>query len=121
MNAPTTFRSSLQFNDSWRASREQIDALLTAMISSLQSQNARKIDISGNIVEGRLDVAFDIAEVARDQFHAGLRDDDFLVALVLVIRALNAGRVSAPGWPDDKVTDGAIASIRFRCADLVYA
>jgi hypothetical protein len=107
------FACSLQFTDAWRATSEQIDTLLVKMTESLLEDNVSGLTLSGTLADGSLDVFFD-SPVYPDGKTGGA-----VLGLVFVVRALNRGRVSVPGWPDDDAVDGAIASVSVNNAVMV--
>lgn len=109
------FACSLQFMESWRATSEQIDVLLDKMTEYLVTAGVEGLRMGGALTDGSLDIAFRVPAVA------GGGQSDSLLGLALVVRALNSGRVSAPGWPDDEVVDGAIASVRVLEFSLIEA
>ena len=102
------FSCNMRFKDTWRATPDEMDTLLVKMTESFTSYGVRNLKMGGDLVLGLLDVAFDPPQLAGDDF------EDSLKGMALVVRALNNGRVSAPGWPDDEVVDGAIASVQVR-------
>jgi hypothetical protein len=111
---PPRFSCSLRFAHSWRATPEEIDALLGAMISSFSASGVEGLDIGGNIELGTLNLSF------FPPANVGPADDeDSLDGVALVVRALNRGRVSAPGWPSDEVIEDAIASVIVKECALV--
>lgn len=95
---------SLTFSDSWRATREEMTRLIKILFDSLSQDGVQCLTIGGDISEGSLNIDFDIPGATEDS----------LVGMSLVVKALNKGRVSAPGWPDDHVIDTAIASVEVR-------
>lgn len=112
----SNFTCKLAFTHAWKASRMEMDALVCALISSLTESGVAALAISGDISEGTFGLEFSLP-LAVD---AGADDpDDSLRAVGLVVRALNSGRVSAPGWPDDAVIDDAIASVKVQAFGLV--
>lgn len=92
-----------------------MDSLARAIIVSLSAARVEDLAISGDISEGTFSISFGRTADA-EPF-----TDDSLDAVGLVVRALNAGRVSAPGWPDDAVIDEAIATVKIRHFGLVPA
>ena len=106
----------LQFAHSWRATRDEINALLEALIDSLTASGVATLQIGGDLSQGTLRLEFESpsANEADDT-------DDSLVAIGLVVKALNSGRVSAPGWPDDAVIDDAIGSVKVNKFALLTA
>ncbi len=107
------FACSLQFADSWRATPEEIDTLLLKMTHSFLKDGVTGLTVSGVLSEGSLDVLFD------SPLYPDGRAGGAVLGLAFVVRALNRGRVSVPGWPDDEVVDGVIASVSVKEAALV--
>jgi hypothetical protein len=104
------FSCSLKLAHAWRATPDEIDVLLSKMRESLTASGVQGLSFSGDIELGHLDVMFDFSSTP---------GDDSLNALELIVKALNHGRVSAPGWPDDEVVDGAIGSVTVRALAIV--
>jgi hypothetical protein len=94
---------SLKFADAWRATPDEIGVLLDKMTESLIGSGVDGLSFSGDLEVGDLIVAFDWDTS---------RDEDSFEGFKLVVKALNAGQVLAPGWPDDQVVADAIASVK---------
>lgn len=99
------FACSLVFRDAWKATPREIDQLVSTMISSFAKDAVTGLSFHGDISDGTLDVHFDAPTTS---------EGDTLACIDLVVRALNAGRVDAPGWPNSEVIDHAIASVSVR-------
>ncbi len=99
------FACSLFFRDAWKATPEEIDQLVQKMIVSFAEDGVTGLSFYGDIVEGTLDVRFDAPLSS---------EGDTLVCVNLVVKALNAGSVEAPGWPSSEVINHAIASMSVR-------
>ncbi len=114
MSARGQFSCFLQFSDVWRASLDETDALLRKMMTSLSGDGVSRLSFSGDLGTGSLQVTFmqpDDASPTTDLFRC----------VELVVKALNSGRVSAPGWPNDEVIDGAITSVAIKGCSLAAA
>jgi len=111
------FSCELVFQHAWRATRSEMDQLVDTMVSSLTVSGVKKLSIGGDITEGTLHLQF--ANPAETDVDTD--SDDSLVAVAIVVRALNSARVSAPGWPDDDVIDEAIAQVKVREFGLIAA
>ena len=99
------FECSLFFRDSWRATPEEIDMLVERMIDSITSEGITGLSFHGDIGAGTLSVRFDAPTTS---------EEDSLTCVGIVVRALNAGCVEAPGWPSNGAIDHAIASVSVR-------
>jgi len=102
MSEDQQFACALQFADAWRATPEQIDTLLVKMTQSFLKDGVTGLTLSGALEDGTLEVLFDAPQYPNGQKGGAV------LGLVFLVRALNRGRVSVPGWPDDAAVDGAI-------------
>jgi hypothetical protein len=103
------FHCSLRFADAWRATPDEINTLLEAMLASFSISGVEGVTIGGDIQAGSLDLSFGLPPaVVADG------DEDSLPGMMLVVKALNAGRVLAPGWPTNEDIKDALASVRVR-------
>jgi hypothetical protein len=102
------FACSLKFTDAWRASPAEIDTLFVKMAKVFADAGVEGLRFGGNFDEGLLDIEFDQPAPLDGS------EIDSLWGVKLVVKALNSGRVSAPGWPGDDVVDSAVASVAVR-------
>jgi len=104
------FSCSLRFAHAYRATQDEIATLLDKMTDSFCGDGVVGLSMGGDIQAGTLEITFEPppSPITDEE------DGDSLWGLALVVRALNCGRISAPGWPDDEVVDGAIASVTVR-------
>ena len=100
------FSCSLKFAGAWRATPDQIDSLLDAMAGSFSQAGVEQLRMGGDLQAGSLDLSFCVPEVTDPE------GPDLLDGIKLVVKALNSGRVLAPGWPTNEIIADAIASVR---------